>query len=146
MKREVRAGLAAGDWVWCQEPSAHPVPGPCRNTQCIFGVGSSLDTRLTFMALCKRRTFSIPFLSSSSAILNQKPLIQSERCGPFYVILKFVRGWGKKWGLSGDLPHNAHFRDKSCRFWQPLTLFLAPLAPHRPRDREPFFLGAGWVG
>src|SRR5271155_4443233 len=39
------------------------------------------------------------------------------------------------------LQHNDHFRDNGCRFGPPLTLFLTPLAPRRPRDREPLFLG-----
>ena len=39
------------------------------------------------------------------------------------------------------LHRNAHFRDKGCRFKPPSTLFLTPLAPRRPRDREPLFLG-----
>jgi hypothetical protein len=38
------------------------------------------------------------------------------------------------------LQHNAHFWDKGCRFEPPLTLFLTPLAPRKPRDREPPFL------
>src|SRR5277367_6095529 len=39
------------------------------------------------------------------------------------------------------LQHNAHFGDKGYRFEPPLTLFLTPLAPRRPRDGEPLFLG-----
>jgi hypothetical protein len=38
------------------------------------------------------------------------------------------------------LQHNAHFRDKGCRFEPPLMLFLTPLAQRRPRDREPLCL------
>ena len=43
--------------------------------------------------------------------------------------------------LDNYLQHNGHFRDNGCRFRPPLTLFLTPLAPRRPRDREPLFLG-----
>ena len=37
------------------------------------------------------------------------------------------------------LQHNAHFRDKGCRF-EPFDAVF-DLAPRRPRDREPLFLG-----
>jgi hypothetical protein len=40
------------------------------------------------------------------------------------------------------LHHSAHFRDNSCRFGPPLTLFLTLLAPRRPRDLEPLFLSS----
>jgi hypothetical protein len=40
------------------------------------------------------------------------------------------------------LQHSAHFRDKGCRFWLPLTPFLTPLAPRSsrrmPRNLMPF--------
>jgi hypothetical protein len=41
-----------------------------------------------------------------------------------------------------NLQRNAHFWDNGCRFGAPLTLFLTPPAPRRPRDREPLFLGS----
>jgi hypothetical protein len=41
-----------------------------------------------------------------------------------------------------NLQHNAHFWNNGCLFGAPLTLFLTPPAPRRPRDREPLFLGS----
>jgi hypothetical protein len=43
--------------------------------------------------------------------------------------------------LAQLIARHAHFRDISCRFRHPLTPFLTPLAPRRPRDREPLLLG-----
>ena len=40
-----------------------------------------------------------------------------------------------------DLPHNAHFRDKRCQKRRQRVPKTAPLAPRRPRDCGPLFLG-----
>ena len=39
------------------------------------------------------------------------------------------------------LQHSAHFRDRRCQKRRQRVPKTAPLAPRRPRDREPLFLG-----